>query len=142
MTRGRWLIIGVGVLLPYLARLPGSFVRGPSWIGQYFPAGDDFGLITIRGVMYFGLTTIMGLVYVGAFNAVAWGAILGTTFTFNDQRLAWLPALVGFSYLADAHARLDVAADPQNPIALIFIPLFALKYIFAAWLLGLALDFA
>lgn len=55
MRKARWIIFLVGVLLPYVVRLP----RGLVWLGQYSEGG------------------LAAWAFLQAFNAVAWGAILG-----------------------------------------------------------------
>lgn len=104
MTAARIAIVFVGVLLPYAARIP----LGVDWVRQYTSGG------------------LGGFVLLQAFNAIAWGSLLALTSVI--RRPAWLliPCLAGFCFLAWAHAGLDLAADAQAAIALVFIPIYAL----------------
>jgi hypothetical protein len=110
----------IGVLLPYLARIPGAWVRGPGWFTSYLP--------NWWGVLFFG-----------AFNAVAWGSLLGASFLLQKPPSLLLPAALGFGFLAFAHGVVDLGADAQAAIALVFIPIYAVPLIgigtaVAAWL--------
>lgn len=118
MTASRLAIVIVGVLLPYAARLPG----GAAWVRQYTEAG------------------IGGFVFIQAFNALAWGSLLALS--FRIRRPAWLllPCLAGFGFLAWAHCRLDLAADAQAAIAVVFFPVYALVPIAVGGLAAYALD--
>lgn len=104
MQKGRLIIIILGILLPYLARLPG----GIDWLQQYTD-------ISIWGWLFFG-----------AFNAIAWGTILAISFKYKQAFSLIAPCLLGFGFLAWAHYTVDLAADAQAAIALIFIPIYAL----------------
>lgn len=99
----RIAITVVGILLPYAARIP----RGSEWLQQYTD------------------TSVAGFLFFGAFNAIAWGALLGASSLFRHPRPMLLPCLLGFGFLAWAHYNLDLAADAQAAIALVLIPIFA-----------------
>ena len=99
----RIAITVIGILLPYAARIP----RGSDWLQQYTD------------------TSVDGFLFFGAFNAIAWGALLGASFLFRHPRPMLLPCLLGFGFLAWAHYNLDLAADAQAAIALVLIPIFA-----------------
>jgi len=49
-------------------------------------------------------------------------------------------AVVGFALPLYGHATLDLAADAQAGIALIFIPIYSLPLVGLGWLLGLGVD--
>ncbi|MFM1988515.1 MAG: hypothetical protein RJA99_1472 [Pseudomonadota bacterium] len=118
MRWARILVLLCGVALPYLARLPG----GSSWLKQY----TDIG---IEGWFFFG-----------AFNAIAWGAMLIVSAAYRHPVSLLAPAVPGFGFLAWAHGTLDLASDAQASIALVFIPVLALVPISVGGLLGYAID--
>lgn len=118
MMRARWLVVLVGTALPYLARLPG----GIDWLRQYTDAG------------------LGGALFLGGFNAIAWGAILAASVLYRHAAAVLAPAVAGFGFLAWAHATLDLAADAQAAIALVFLPLYALLPIAIGAAVGYAID--
>ncbi|PPT95601.1 hypothetical protein [Xanthomonas arboricola] len=118
MRSARFVIVLVGVLLPYAARLP----RGAQWLAQYTD------------------TAIGGWLFFGAFNAIAWGALLGISFLYRRPISLLVPCAFGFGALAWAHATLDLRADAQSALALIFIPIYALLPIAVGGALGYLLD--
>lgn len=98
----------VGILLPYLARIPGMFVYGPEWLWSYLDVGLD------------------GLLFFGAFNAITWGVVLLNTRKLKNASAAWFPSVLGFALPALGHSMLDLSADAQAAIALIIIPMWAI----------------
>jgi hypothetical protein len=114
MYKARWLVVVTGVLLPYIARLP----RGLDGLRQYTDAGAA------------------GSLFLGAFNAIAWGAILlASRSCRRPSSLLW-SVIPGFGFLAYAHYSLDLSADAQAGIALVFIPIYALVPIAAGAVIG------
>ncbi len=122
MKTARLLIVLIGILLPYLARTPGTLVKGPDWFTSYL--GGGFG-----GVMFFGI-----------FNAFCWGSILAATFSYRHARSIWFPVFFGFAFPLWEHAFLDLSSDAQAAVALVFIPLYSLPLVFIGWLAGLWFD--
>jgi hypothetical protein len=118
MRNTRIIVVVVGIILPYAVRLP----RGITWFEQYIDGG------------------FIGFLLIGAFNAVAWGAIVGITFLYRWPKSVIAPSLFGFGFLAWAHYSLDLAADAQAAIALAFIPIYALLPIAIGGLIGYVLD--
>ena len=118
MRHARWLIVIIGILLPYAARLP----FGVSWLAQYAHAG------------------IAGHLLIGWCNAIAWGSLLILSFKFQKPVSLLLPALLGFGFLAWAHASLDLTADAQSSVAILFIPIYAMVPIGIGGLIGLVID--
>ena len=118
MRKARIIVFLVGLLLPYAARFP----RGSEWLHQY----TDIGF--------------WGWLFFGAFNAIAWGAILAVSFLYQRPASLLAPSLLGFGFLAWAHYSLDLAADAQAAVALIFIPVFALAPILVGTAIGYFLD--
>ena len=117
MKLPRLLLFPLGFLLPVLVRLPG----GRGWLGQYaFGPG---------GILFFSV-----------FHAIPLAALFGLTFAYRT-RAAWLlPAVAGLGYLGWEHARLDLAADAQAAIALVFLPIYALAPVGLGAAAGFALD--
>jgi hypothetical protein len=122
MKTARILIVVIGILLPYLARLPGTFVNGIDWFTSYFGTG-------IGAVIFFEV-----------FNAICWGSILGTSFSYRHSCSVWFPAGFGFAFLAVSHAFLDLASSSTAAIALVFIPIYSLPFVLIGWLVGLWFD--
>ena len=118
MRKARIIVVLVGLLLPYAARLP----RGAEWLYQYTDTG------------------LGGWLLFGALNAIAWGAILAVSFLYRRPVSLLVPSLLGFGFLAWAHYSLDLAADAQAAIALIFIPICALAPILAGAAIGYFLE--
>ncbi|MEM7756274.1 MAG: hypothetical protein AAF297_11625 [Planctomycetota bacterium] len=115
MTRLRVGIVVVGIILPYVARVPRGFAR----VEQYTEG------------------PFAGHILMGAFNAVAWGALLAASFLFRRPGPMLLPCALGFGFLAVMHYSLDLAADAQAAIALLFIPVYAVVPIAVGVAVGL-----
>ncbi|UXA51375.1 hypothetical protein M0D46_07730 [Xanthomonas prunicola] len=118
MRNSRFILVLVGVLLPYAARLP----RGVEWLAQYTG------------------TAIGGWLFFAALNAIAWGALLGISFLYRRPVSLGIPCALGFGALAWAHNTLDLRSDAQAAIALVFIPIHALVPIAIGGLLGYVVD--
>lgn len=118
MTVARVLIVLIGASLPYLARLPG----GADWLAQYTDTG------------------VFGWLFFGAFNAIAWGALLALTARFKRPTSILPACLLGYGFLAWAHSTVDLAADAQAAIALVIIPIFALVPIAIGAGVGFLID--
>jgi hypothetical protein len=124
MITARIAVALIGIALPYLARLPGIFSRGPDWLTSYFGSGPG------------------AFVFFGAFNAINWGAIVLGTLAFRSVPAVFVATIVGFALPIYAHATLDLASDAQAAIGLIFIPIYSLPLVGLGWLLGLGVDWA
>jgi len=114
----RSAIVVFGVLLPYLARIPG----GSSWLQQYTNSG-------IGGFLFFSV-----------FNAIAWGAILSFTFLYKNKLPIIAPVLFGFVPLIWVHSVYDLSSDAQAAIGLVFIPIYALAPIAVGGFVGYLMD--
>lgn len=112
------LIAAFGILHPYLARIPGVFVRGEIWFTSYLGTG------------------LLAVIYFGFFNAVLWVSILFAIRSYRHARSAWWPAVLGFSFPLFAHSQVDLTADPQAAVLLILIPLYGLPGVVVGWLIG------
>lgn len=118
MRKARLIVVLVGIVLPYAARLP----RGIGWLQQYTDNGLGAAL------------------FLSAFNAIAWGAIVAASFLYRRPSSIWAPALPGFAFLAYAHGSLDLAADAQSALGLVFIPIYALVPIAVGAIVGYVLE--
>lgn len=125
MKAARISVVVIGILLPYLARIPGAILYGPEWLTSYF--GDPGH-------------RLFATLFFGAFNAIAWGSVLLTTMTYRSPHATWFPAMFGFGFLALVHGIYDLTSDAQAAIGLIFIPIYSLPFVLVGWLLGLGLD--
>jgi hypothetical protein len=108
----------IGILPPYAARLP----RGTAWLWQYIDGG------------------LSGFLFISGFNAIAWGAIVALCRLYKRPACIVIPALFGFGFLAWAHSSLDLVADAQAAVALVFIPIYALLPIAVGGMIGYGVD--
>lgn len=118
MARTRLLILVLGALLPYLARLPGALTRDASWLTSYF--GKD----------------LSAFLFFSAWNAVGWGAVLLGTLGLRRPRSVWVVAAVGFLLPLVVHSSLDLASDAQAAIVLVFVPIYSLPLVLVGALLA------
>lgn len=109
----------VGLLTPFIARLPSVPVRGWEWFIDYFPGA-------------------MGLLFFSAFNLIpssAWYAIGKGS---KKAPLAfWFSVAGGVSFLLWAHGSVNLRSSSTAAIALLFIPIYAVGAILAGLVLGL-----
>jgi hypothetical protein len=122
MTVIRCLIVALGVLLPYLCGVLRAVIYGTEVAG---PVLD----VDVESAIFFG-----------AFNAISWGSIFLTTFTYESTMPVILPAGLGFVFDAYAYTTLDLASDAQAGIALVFIPIYSVPLIAVGWLAGICCD--
>lgn len=118
MHQARMSVMLFGIVLPYLACLP----RGTSWLMQYVDTG-------LGGFLFFSL-----------FNAIAWGSIVALSFLFRRPASLLAAVALGSGYLAWSHYRLDLSADAQAALGLVFIPIHALLPITMGTAIGFAVD--
>ena len=118
LRRARWTLAVLGIIAPYLARLPGIPTHGLGWLTSYF--GDHW----------------IAPLFFGAFNAVAWVPAVLLTLTYRHPQSVWFPAigLVGSSLWL--HSLVDLSADAQAAIALVVLPFYTLPFTATGWLLG------
>jgi hypothetical protein len=122
MKRTKIIIAVSGILLPYLARVPGALIKGPVWITTFLNQG------------------IGGFVFFGALNAVFWGSILLAVSTYHHPRSAWFPVILGFLPPAIGYATVDLTSSSRAALNLVFLPLYALPLVLVGWLAGLRFD--
>lgn len=75
MRRNCWIVAILGILMPYLARLPGIPEHGWSWLISYF--GDNW----------------MAPLFFGAFNAVCWVPVIIGSKLYKQPSSIWYPAV-------------------------------------------------
>jgi hypothetical protein len=75
-----------------------------------------------------------------AFNAVAWGSLIGLTFLIRRIVVLLIPCFLGFGFLGWSPARLDLAADAQAGLGLVIIPIDALVPTAIGEVMGLVVD--
>lgn len=92
------------------------------------------------GCVAYTRTGVDGVLLLQVCNAVAWGGLLALSFCIRRPAMLLIPCVLGFGYLAWAHASLDLAADAQSGIALVLIPIYALLPIGIGGLVGYVLD--
>ncbi|HVK94744.1 MAG TPA: hypothetical protein VM571_08455 [Noviherbaspirillum sp.] len=117
-----WYVIGLGVVWPYLARVPGTFIHGHKWLTSYFPS--------LEGVVFFGI-----------FNLIPWGALALLRASYRNSVIPfWSAAAAALCFLFYVHSRLDLAADAQAAIALVFIPIYSVGAVLLGWGAGLIIQ--
>ncbi len=122
MGKVRWLVAAIGILLPYLARIPGAFLKGPRWITDLLGAGPE------------------AVLFLSAFHAICWGAILLAVCSFRRPTSAWFPAIFGFAVPAVAYASLDLRSSSTAAVAMVFVPIYSLPLLLLGWLIGRYFD--
>lgn len=118
MLKARLALVLIGILLPYLARLPG----GLDWLAQYTSTG------------------LAGTLFLGVLNAIAWGSLLAVSFLFRKPVSLFVAALPGFLFLAWAHYSLDLAEDAQSALGIVMFPVYALLPVLIGGISGYLLD--
>lgn len=122
LTRARWIIVIVGILLPYLARVPGMLIHGRDWLTSYTETGMD------------------GFLLISSFGAIAWGAILLATIGLKHAGPVWITAVFGFALPVLGHGTLDLSADAQAAVLLVFLPVFGIPGALIGRLIGQRYD--
>ncbi len=111
-------IVLFALALPYLARLPG----GGEWLGQ----------LTVGGWRAF--------LFLAACSAVVWGGLLLCSWLYRRMSSLWIPALLGFGFLALVYGSIDLRADAQAAFGLLIAPVYSLLPMLLGGLLGLWVD--
>lgn len=108
----------VGILLPYVVRLP----KGFEWLQQYTDNG------------------FLGNMLLGVLNAIPWSLMAWASGAFRNRELALVPCVFGFGVLTWGHYTLDLTANANAPIGLVIIPLYAAVAVAVGTGVGLAVD--
>ncbi len=122
MRRNCWIVAILGILMPYLARLPGIPEHGWSWLISYF--GDNW----------------MAPLFFGAFNAVCWVPVIIGSKLYKQPSSIWYPAVGALASSAVMHATVDLAADAQAALALLVIPFLTLPFSATGWIIGYLVE--
>jgi|SRR5688572_2201559 len=127
MVLSRWVVAILGILLPYLARIPGTVTRGPEWLGSFF---GGQGLVN----------AILVVLFLGAFNGLVWGSVVLFSFLYRHPLSLWISAVISFPFPLYAYARIDLASDAQAGIGLIFIPICSMVFVALGGAVAFAID--
>ena len=116
------IIVESGILLPYLARIPGVAIKSFGWLMQMTQGG------------------IVSILFIGVFNAALWGSILAAKSSYRHLRAYAVPVILGYGLPRYWYAHLDLASSSTAALALVFIPLESLPLVFVGFLLGRFYD--
>jgi hypothetical protein len=115
-------VAAIGILLPYLARLPGVARHGSTWLTSYFPS---FG----------------AMVFLGVFNLLPVATLFALRRLDKNRDVpVRVAAFLAYLFLFYNHAVLNLAADAQAAIALIFIPVAAVPVALIGYGCGLLCE--
>lgn len=114
----RIAIVLFALVLPYLSRLPG----GRDWLGQ-FTYGGWGAFLLLAGC-----------------SAVIWGGLLLWSLVYRHAASLWVPALVGFGFLAWAYGSINLRSDAQAALGLLMVPIYSVAPLLIGGLLGLWID--
>ena len=118
MNKARLGVVVGAIGMPYAVRIFGGW----NWMDQYLGAGWQ------------------GFMFLQAFHAVAWVAVLLISLLYKKLSTLWYPVVIGLGLLGLGHATLDLAADAQSALALVFMPIYSLVPIAVGGLLGCAIE--
>ncbi len=97
----------VAFFMPYLARIPGMFTRGPEWLWSYIPS--------LNAVLFFSMFNLIALVPLG---------VLGFFSASKGMEVSLiLTTIVYMGLTFFFHYSYDLASDAQAAIGLMIIPL-------------------
>lgn len=119
MKIARLRIILIGILLPFLARIPGMLIHGKNWFTSYFDGG------------------LGGVAFISGLQMLCWGSILLATLSYKQTKAVWFPAALGFGFAGLSHGFLDLSSGSTAALGLVAIPLLSLPVVLIGWLLGL-----
>lgn len=118
MQQARTWIILLGILTPYLARLPGTITHGYSWLDSML--GESLLSALIPGLV----------------SVVAWGAAVIGTYVYKYPATAWFPGIMMLASSAWLHASIDFSADSQTWLTVIMVPFLTLPFTATGWIIG------
>jgi len=109
----------LGLLIPFIARLPIVPVRGFVWFTDYFPG-------------------VAGLLFISAFNLIPSIAWYATGKGSKRAPLAfWFSVAAGVGFLLWSHGSVNLRSSSTAAIALVFLPIYSAGTILAGWIMGL-----
>lgn len=108
----------IGLFVPFVARLPSVPLRGWDWFTDYIPG--------IGGILFFSV-----------FNLIPSAALFGLGKASKRAPLAYWFAAAGLAgFLLWAHGTVNLRSSSTAAIALLFIPIYAIGAVAAAWGVG------
>lgn len=108
----------IGLLVPFVARLPSVPLRGWDWFTDYLPG--------IGGILFFS-----------AFNLIPSAALFGLGKASKRAPLAYWFAVAGLvAFLLWAHGTVNLRSSSTAAIALLFVPIYAIGAVAAGWGIG------
>lgn len=111
----------VGLLVPFIARLPNVPTRGWEWFTDYLPG--------------------IGFLFFGAFNLVPAGVLYGLGRASRRAPIAfWLSLAVAVAFLIWAHGTINLRSSSTAAIGLLFIPIYGAGAAIAGWVVGLVVH--
>lgn len=109
---------GIGLLVPFVARLPSVPMRGWDWFTDY--------LLGIGGILFFS-----------AFNLIPSVALFGLGKASKRAPVAYWFAVAGLvAFLLWAHGTMNLRSSSTAAIGLLFIPIYAIGAVAAGWGIG------
>lgn len=115
--RTRWLLVLLGVLLPYAAQLDN---------------GNGLQVYTDSGWA--------GNLFLWGMGAVLWLPLLALTWLYRYPASIWWPAVMGLGFAFWLHLSVDFSADAQAGLAVVLIPLISLAPLAVGALIGWGMD--
>jgi len=110
--------VAIGLLVPFIARLPSVPLRGWDWFTDYLPG--------IGGILFFS-----------AFNLIPSVALFGLGKAGKRAPLAYWFAVAGLvAFLLWAHGTVNLRSSSTAAIALLFVPIYAIGAVAAGWGIG------
>lgn len=118
MPAARMAILVSTLVLPYLSRLPG----GREWLAQFTYGGWG------------------AFLFLAACSAVVWGGLLLWSLAYRHVASLALPVLACFGFLAWAYGTINLRADAQAGLGLLWVPLWSVAPVLGGGVAGLLLD--
>ena len=113
----------VGLLTPFIARLPSVPFRGAEWLTAYFAGG-------------------IGILFLSAFNLIPSFAWYGFGRASRKLPLAyWFSISGGVAFLLYAHGSINLSSSSTAAVGLVFIPIYAVGAILISWVIGCIINF-
>lgn len=114
-----WISAAVGLMTPFIARLPAIPFRGWEWFADYLSGG------------------LSGFLFFSVFNLIPAATLFAVGKASKRAPLTFFFALAGLAaFLLWAHGTVNLRSSSTAAIALIFIPLYGIGAVIAAWALG------
>lgn len=110
--------LGVGLLVPFLSRLPLVPIRGWEWFTDYLPGW-------------------FGLLFFSAFNLIPAIALFIAGVASKRAPLAfWFALAATIGFLLWAHGGINLRSSSTAAIGLLFIPIYAVAAVAVGWMVG------